>query len=231
MRLDKIFTDICSSNDDLVFGTTEDESCESNTGVFKNMVFGISDETGEYRVKDRLIKPIPYKKYIHKLKRLIIQEPTIFKEKPYKKFAYITSRVYKGAVRALDKYVMILDCDGKTDYTNAINWLNNKHIKFVSVQSSPGKYWVVCDIIDRLDKIINIMEKIPGVDTKYTECSKIQNVLLLRAFPKAGVLPKFDSVENLKGTSEYKRWVLGFKRYWESNDMIEMAGNLFVGAI
>ena len=66
------------------------------------------------------------------------------------------------------------------------------------------------------------------VDKNYIICSGMQNVLLYRAFPRAGVIPKFDDVSNFKGMGLFEKWILNLKEYWETDDIKEISNMLFL---
>ena len=200
--------------------------------VYKDMFFGISDEKlGTYGGKHRIFKPLPYKKYIHELKKQVIRNPEDFVNRPFKRYSYITGRVKKGILSSFDKYLLLLDSDGSNDRILATDWLNKRGIRHFSIQSSPNKYWIICDKIDTVDKHTYLMDEIPGIDTRYTDCSRKQGVLLYRGFPKPGFIPQFEDVSKFTGMGLYEKWILRFKEYWESEDIQKIANNLFAEAI
>jgi hypothetical protein len=207
----------------------EDDGSRKNTN---ELVFGLSKEvTANYSTK-RVHKSITYKKYIHDLKKEVIKNPQSFIEAPFQRYAYVTGKVKSGGmISSLDKYLLLLDCDSIKDRDSAVAFLDKKKIRSFQIQSSPGKYWVVGDKVDTVKNNTYLMEEIPGVDQRFTSCSKTQGILLYRGFPKPGFIPQFDDTSEFKGMGCFEKWILKFKEYWESEDMEEISGNLFAEAI
>jgi len=196
------------------------------------LTYGFCDQiVSSYGDVNTKYKALPYKKYIHRLKKQIIRNPKTFIEKPFEKYAYITSRVKRAPMKMWDKYLMILDTDGIEEKDKAVAWLNKKEIRHFLIQSSPNKFWIICDKIDTVDNLTHMMDEIPGVDTRFTDCSREQGALVYRGFPKPGFIPQFDDISKFTGMGLFEKWILKFKNYWESDDVEEISNNLFMEAI
>lgn len=199
---------------------------------FKGMHFGISYDVGHhYKPSTRICRGLQYKKYIHALKRQVLRDPKDFIEKPFKRYAYITGRVKKNVLRSLDKYLLLLDADSKDGRAKATEWLDKKEIQHFCIQSSPNRYWIIGNRINTVREHTYLMDEIPGIDTRYTDCCRSQDCLLYRGFPKPGFLPEFEDVSKFTGETPFENWILMFKKYWESEDMMEISHNLFVEII
>jgi len=198
-----------------------------------DMFFGICEDQqlGNYSENGRTFIPLKPKSYMKELKQQLTKYTKDFTERPFKRYAYITSRVKRGPVRDLDEYLMILDCDSFDEMMEATSCLDKGEIKYFCVNSSPARYWVICDKIGTVSDLTSIMYAIPGVDYNYTYCASLQGVLLYRGFPKPGFIPKIGDISKLKGSPLFKRWISRFKEYWESKEVEELAQILFVEAL
>ena len=194
------------------------------------LTFGFCINQNDYNGISKII-PCNYNRYMKHLNKEIEKSPSTFLEKPYPKYGYITSRVRKHILRRKDEYLMTLDCDSTEDKDVAIEWLDNAGITYFCVRSSLDSYWIICDKIGRVSELCEYMEQIPGVDSKYLKCSIDQDILLLRAFPKAGFVPKLSSTKGLRGSGEFMEWIMNFKRFWTSKRMEQISEILFTEAI
>jgi len=195
------------------------------------LTFGFCDQIEQSYTPKTKYRSLPYKKYIHRLKKQSVRNAESFTVRPFKKYAYVTSRVKRGPLPGFDKYLMILDTDGEEDKNKAVAWLDKKGIRSFLINSSPSKYWIICDKIDTVANLTHMMDEIPGVDGRFTDCCRGQGVLVYRGFPKPGFIPRFDDISEFTGMGLFEKWVLNFKEYWETEDMEEISANLFMEAI
>ena len=75
---------------------------------------------------------------------------------------------------------MLMDCDGFDDKNKCVRYLNNRNIETFEIESSPGHYWVVGNVVDTPSRLTYFMEEIPGIDKRYTSCSRDQSILLFQ---------------------------------------------------
>lgn len=118
----------------------------------------------------------------------------------------------------IHRQVLLLDCDSIPDYNAASYWLRKDNIKFCSIESNPGKYWIITDQCGDAKQIISWIKRIPGVDKKYTKIAEKKQTLWLRASPKNSYLPNFLDLETL---DDFKNplaveWTREFYDWWSS---------------
>jgi len=203
-----------------------------STSVINNLSFGISEESrSPYDGLIVKLRSLPYNKYIHELRKHVYKTPEAFTSRPYSTYAYITGKIKRGLIPSLDKYLLLLDVDSVKNCEKTIKWLNSRKIKHIVINSSPSHFWIIGDKIDTVENHTHLMEEIPGIDEKYTRCSRKQGVLLLRGFPKAGFIPKFNNSDRYSGKGLFEKWIIQFKSYWESEDLSEVANALFAEAL
>jgi len=212
---------------DPIVNTTDETEGINPSDMFCGLC---EDEMGQYASANRVFIPIKYKTFIKKLTRQISKYPSDFSTKPFKRYAYITSRVHKGAVRELDEYLMILDTDSKADMLNAIKYIDKLGIKHCTIRSSPTKFWIVCDKIGTMSDLLPIMFEITGVDMDYVSCAARQSCLLFRAFPKQGFIPQVGKI-NKKCSLHFRKWMVQFKKHWESKEVSRLNDILFAEAL
>jgi len=135
--------------------------------------------------------------------------------------------------RALLKkeWLLSLDCDGIPDkdmatrHLNGTSWGQNYFV----IQSSPGRFWIICDYIGSIKEVTKKLDEIPGVDPLFVNCCKDKKFLNLRGYPKNGFVPIFDDMRLLDtqhASVRYRKWVRNFNYYWYSEEMTTIAGYL-----
>jgi len=155
-----------------------------------------------------------YPEFIYGLKKYVIENNI-----RYYPHYHITTLISKHITG--DKYLLALDCDSFVGCEDAKRELDRQNICYVVIESSPDRYWVICDIIGTITENIRAAEVIPGVDQKYLSCCKSKKKINLRAYPKGGFIPKFqqdiDKISDRHGV--FKKWLFDFRDYWGSNDI------------
>lgn len=131
--------------------------------------------------------------------------------------AFVSTAVYRRFF--MQQYIMVLDCDSIEESICAIHCLKTiYHIDYCTIQSSPGKFWIVTDYIGSAKNIVNLMRQIPGVDEKFVDKCYDQGMVTLRAMPKSDIYPEIpifpDQIE--LSSPHIRRWVNELKAYWEN---------------
>jgi len=74
---------------------------------------------------------------------------------------YLSTKVNIGVFKR-SKHLMVLDCDSFDDMVMATDYLFGREISHVVVESSPGKYWVLTDMVGKFKDLYNCIRVIPG---------------------------------------------------------------------
>jgi len=151
-----------------------------------------------------------YDTFIHNLKSRSIESPNDLR-------SYVTTLIQSRLFRP-DLYLMVLDCDSQAECESAVDELNQRKIKHFLIESTPGRFWIICNFIAPIKEIIYVMEEIPGVDRNYIKVNKNRRTLVVRAYPKVQT-PTFGDMSKLDGSPRFVQWVKDFKEYWETEEM------------
>jgi len=201
-----------------------------NKQYYNNLDFMIGIENNAPYSFDRNIAKCKYNKYKKYITNTLKKTPNILVKKPYTFYPAITSLIDKRFLGE-DMYLMVLDCDTKENKNKAVDYLKKNKTEHFIIQSSPESYWIICNVIDSIPNIITLMRKIPGVDERYINCSERDGVMVLRGFPKPGLVPQFGDTSKLTEDTMFNHWILNFKAYWESQFIKDFADKQFIEAI
>jgi hypothetical protein len=143
--------------------------------------------------------------------------------------------IFKGKHWLIEpKFFMILDCDSELDRARIQSNLQQRRIDYARVSSgTEGHYWFFCNKVGTVAEITTLMRNIPGCDLQYAEYCMDQNSIHVRAFPKAGIFPKTDTMgtnqsddiyvvlhdsghKSVKSFKKLISWVREFKVYWST---------------
>lgn len=125
---------------------------------------------------------------------------------------YISTRFFSSP-----HFINVLDIDDGSYLDKILYHLSYNGIGFALYESSPGRYWIILDIITESNflYVSGFYNSIPGVDPKFLElCSK------LNEYPKLRALYKKDKpypVKFLKSTiesPEVTAYVSAFNQHW-----------------
>ena len=108
---------------------------------------------------------------------------------------HITTIVNRALLKK--EWLLPLDCDGVSDKDMATEYLDEIRQNYFVIQSSPGKFWIICDYIGSLKEVTKKLELVPGVDPLYLKCCQDKKFLNLRGYPKNGFIPVFDDLRLL----------------------------------
>lgn len=126
--------------------------------------------------------------------------------------------------KEVSKSVLLLDCDSTDRMLAASHTLATRNIKYVPIQSSPGRYWIVADRVDKMSILLFEMQTIPGVDTSYVEVACRTNFLALRVVPTEGKMALFQDGGADHFTNPLARgWYNDFKSLWDRPEIKEKA--------
>lgn len=108
---------------------------------------------------------------------------SILNNSPQQLYVATTTRVNNN--RFLNKkWAFFLDCDSDENLVLAIDYLIKvRKTKYNIVQSSPGRYWIIADIIGPFNTILSETSLVPGVDEKYVNYARSCGQFFVRAFP------------------------------------------------
>lgn len=121
------------------------------------------------------------------------------------------------------KHIIVLDCDSMDGMLAAQHWVITEcGCNTEVVESSPGKYWIITDMVTDLKSAYSIARIIPGVDQSYISGVELKRNFYLRASPKISngriIVPKFANKEcNICNSA--RKWYLEFKAWFESDMM------------
>ncbi|MFA5313213.1 MAG: hypothetical protein WC375_07875 [Methanomassiliicoccales archaeon] len=134
----------------------------------------------------------------------------------------VTTRIRRSWSRC-DNFLMALDCDGRENTSTAQCWLNQNHIRFYEIESSPDHSWIICDFENLIGEVTRVMSVIPGVDCQYSKHCKEKCLIVLRGHPKVSNMdyPRFPSPIISDG-SVFSEWLLAFRAYWQRWEMNEI---------
>ncbi len=110
-------------------------------------------------------------------------------------------------------HIMTLDCDGPQQLAAALSWLKEDDIGSFVIESSPSRYWVICDLVADFKNLIARAKRIPGVDPMYVKLSDDRGHFCLRAMPRSEFLPKFPDEHTLTDPIVLE-WVQSFQDWW-----------------
>lgn len=97
------------------------------------------------------------------------------------------------------QFVPIVDADSKDHLEKARDYLSLLGIETAVIESSPGHYWIIMDRVRPFSDAINLMKQIPFNDDRYIKlCESCRSMVVLRAFPKNGFIPKVIDSGKLK---------------------------------
>jgi hypothetical protein len=129
-------------------------------------------------------------------------------------------------------HVLVLDCDSDGELLAAKHWVKTElKAETVVIESSPGHYWVVVDIIDEFRNIIYMMAEIPGVDSQFVDFCRRRKNIYIRIVPKSygcnAYRPRFPETHDLTNEGVIK-WYEELKSWFCSEDFDKMfkAGRL-----
>jgi len=122
------------------------------------------------------------------------------------------------------RWVLVLDCDSSVDRDKAIEEVRSMELKYDTMESSPGKFWIIVNYTGSLKKCINLMQAIPGVDRNFIRKCEYDRKIVLRAFPKDGFIPRTTS-QYLSEWGSAGDWFHNFKTWWESGTIEWLANH------
>lgn len=122
-------------------------------------------------------------------------------------------------------HIMALDCDSEFDMLSAARILKVSEIGYAIIKSNgadKNRYWIITDFVGDIDKVIEKMSNIPGVDSKYVHYCASQRTMYLRAYHKivdykvrAAVFPDTHGLTN----PIVIKWYDEFKAHMESKEL------------
>lgn len=122
------------------------------------------------------------------------------------------------------EHVMLLDCDGTQEMLAAAHTLATRGIAYVTVQSSPGRYWLVVDRVGPYVDLALEAQTIPGVDQDYIKVLCRTGLLALRVVPEGGKVALFPDGGAKHFTNPLARqWYDDFKWLWDRPEVRERA--------
>jgi len=136
-------------------------------------------------------------------------------------FIAVTSQVRRRWFRA-NEHVMVLDCDSSEAMLGTCHYLATHNINYALIQSSPSRYWVVCDRVAPFSEVIRMTYRIPGVDQNYLQMASATRFFSIRAVPwkpltitnKRDVsLPIFSKPDSLQNPL-VRSWYCDFEQLW-----------------
>ncbi len=163
-----------------------------------------------------------HKDFMHQMVKSSIHDPSNLS-------GYVWSVVRKPKILWIPKplYLMTLDCDSFQGMTDATDELYRRGIAKYVIESSPGRFWVICDYIADHKRAIKEMETIPGVDGKYIDCCRSNNTIVLRAYPRACGIPIFPQPLPAPNRDGYfSSWIRSFRSHWMSPEMTRVVENI-----
>lgn len=145
---------------------------------------------------------------------------------------------YTGFVRQREpdytrQHIAMIDCDTIADLYMAQTSLDMRKIKYDTIESSPGKFWIFPDFIGTMNTMGCFLEGVPGNDMKFVQSCRQQWCVSIRALPfKRGkwlktlpVFPEEFVVEN----PLIRKWLGEFKRWWHSHHINAVRYNWTLG--
>ena len=122
------------------------------------------------------------------------------------------------------QHVMLLDCDGTKEMLAAAHTLATRGMAYVTIQSSPSRYWIVVDKVGYYVDLALEAQTIPGVDQDYIKVLCRTGFFALRVVPEAGKMALFPE----GGAGHFKnplarQWYDDFKWFWDRPEMKERA--------
>lgn len=123
------------------------------------------------------------------------------------------------------KHVAVLDCDSEDAMLAAAHWIKTEYgVAYTPIESSPGHYWLVTDLVGTIDHLIYQMHEIPGIDPKFIDLCRRQRMISVRVHPKVCEgetiqlrSPKFRPDSALTNPLA-KGWYNAFVSYFDSPD-------------
>jgi len=121
------------------------------------------------------------------------------------------------------QHILVLDCDGQNEMIATASALRADGIKWIGVESSPGRYWFICEKVGLFRDLYSKMQAMPGNDTRYTDLVKNRKMFLLRAIRHKNSCPSF-TIENEVKDPRVLQWYKEFKAIHED----EVISNRFM---
>jgi len=145
-----------------------------------------------------------------------------------------------------NQYLFAIDCDSPEARDMAISEFDTilgEKVPYAIIESTPNKYWIITEHIGSWKECIGKMRLIPGIDTNFINfCAKHKRIML-RAYPKGGIVPRILTFHTyrkdgmaltLDGSSPsayttfpsppdpgyfFQMWLYRFRNYWQTNEM------------
>lgn len=135
-------------------------------------------------------------------------------------YAFISSQLEKKWFWHARRHILVMDCDSVSTMAAACHWLKTEeHIIYETIQSTPGRFWIVTNFIGTWKEVWGILRYIPGVCGDYKVFAREYKRLCIRAFPKlisgkptAPIIP-----EKLNLNEVVSGWVNEVRDYYESS--------------
>ena len=120
------------------------------------------------------------------------------------------------------QHLMLLDSDSIPMKDEAVSYLKTRGIDHTLIESTPGKFWIVCDVVGTFQEVMRCAEIVPGVDGEYLNLSRKEKQFVLRCYPKLGKAPlfcdlSFLSVSDCEATP-YTKWLCDFHDFWNGDE-------------
>lgn len=110
------------------------------------------------------------------------------------------------------------DCDSIESASAAIEHLNDMGVSGVAViESSPGRFWVIADILGSFEEVLSQVEETPGSDHEHVKQSRAMKRITFRALPKARGYPRL--IEDRLRLPQACRWLDLFMAHFDAPEM------------
>lgn len=129
--------------------------------------------------------------------------------------------------------VMVLDCDDTQSMIAAVASLKHRNIGWAGIESSPGRYWLITDLVGHFHTIFPIIRAIPGVDKRYIRHCWKYSRFSLRAIRRTTAKPQFGETSDLKD-DRVIAWLKAFEMLHDDAYILyhlNLIQNLYAGTI
>jgi hypothetical protein len=179
---------------------------------YKKLFFGLEKKlSGPYGPYNKLIMGPPEKIVAEYIEMLVKGE----KELPY---IFVSSKIESNWWA--DKHLLVLDCDGVGEMAAACHWLKTEeNIRYETIESTPGRFWVVTEYINTWKYVWRLLKQIPGVCNGFRYGSvKDHKQISIRAFPKLVNSKPHSPIfpDKISLNPVIVEWIEGLRAYFES---------------